>query len=484
MIASSGVEKVIKLWSTFPLPYGTGSLEGQTTKENRKVYSHEDYINLVLESGQFVTHDYSHQSVQEDSRMMAFFDSLVQRDIEGWTSDSSDDSCNLNFYELNWNMNSYSDDSNDSDSSENNSENEDLKQNHIISYLNVLTKRIQGNNIQNGNNEKIVNNKSPGTSSVNNDKLISKNESPNESTNDFNRITKLITIKKRDQLKKIAKNTVRAAKKHLKKKSVKTSAIQNEKKKCEGLDTIKKQLESISQQIDCDSENKSDKSATKKIHRRLRFLTNQSDLVFNEVLPSISSSSDSDSNDELYNSLISGSVDRMHRLRNEFDFDELSLNSSSDSGYENLLGNIQPQETLSSSSEEDQCENKQIAEQSKKEEDNQNVTVTNTVKLSHVTDLEKADNEEENDFNDVNDVNEVNESKKQVIHCPYKHNLCNPLPSTSSYANDSIKKSITFKPITQNTQNRSYRKRKSSDSNENNTKKENNEDSNKKEKIN
>lgn len=35
-----------------------------------------------------ISHDYSDQSTQEDSRMMAFFDSLIQREIEGWDSPS------------------------------------------------------------------------------------------------------------------------------------------------------------------------------------------------------------------------------------------------------------------------------------------------------------------------------------------------------------------------------------------------------------
>ncbi|KAG8179420.1 hypothetical protein JTE90_026320 [Oedothorax gibbosus] len=91
MLASSGVEKIVKLWSSFPLTYQDDSNSYVTSKDYlRKVYSHEEYVNLVLESGQFMTHDYSHHSIQEDPRMMAFFDSLVQRDIEGWTSDSSD----------------------------------------------------------------------------------------------------------------------------------------------------------------------------------------------------------------------------------------------------------------------------------------------------------------------------------------------------------------------------------------------------------
>lgn len=38
---------------------------------------------------QFMSHDYSHQSTKEDPRMMAFFDSLVQREIEGWSSEGS-----------------------------------------------------------------------------------------------------------------------------------------------------------------------------------------------------------------------------------------------------------------------------------------------------------------------------------------------------------------------------------------------------------
>lgn len=89
IIASSGVEKLIKFWSPYPLPDSVGSLvEGcQVGGKQRKVFTHEEYINLVLRTGQFMTHDYSHQSTKEDPRMMAFFDSLVQREIEGWISD-------------------------------------------------------------------------------------------------------------------------------------------------------------------------------------------------------------------------------------------------------------------------------------------------------------------------------------------------------------------------------------------------------------
>lgn len=59
--------------------------------DSRCLYTHEEYISLVLDSGSGLSHDYANQSVQEDPRMMAFFDSLVRREIEGWSSDSDSD---------------------------------------------------------------------------------------------------------------------------------------------------------------------------------------------------------------------------------------------------------------------------------------------------------------------------------------------------------------------------------------------------------
>lgn len=91
IIASSGVEKLIKFWSPFALPESSGSLlkEVESSDGQRQVFTHEEYISLVMRSGEFMTHDYSHKSTKEDPRMMAFFDSLVQREIEGWTTDQS-----------------------------------------------------------------------------------------------------------------------------------------------------------------------------------------------------------------------------------------------------------------------------------------------------------------------------------------------------------------------------------------------------------
>lgn len=88
LIISTGVEKIIKIWSPFNLP---SKVQKEDSRE-RRVYSHEEYINFVLQNGTVISHDYSQESTEEDPRMMAFFDSLVQRELEGWSSDDSQSS--------------------------------------------------------------------------------------------------------------------------------------------------------------------------------------------------------------------------------------------------------------------------------------------------------------------------------------------------------------------------------------------------------
>lgn len=93
-IASSGVEKVIKLWSPFAAPTWTGDLVEDTVSSvagARDVFTHDEYVSIINSSGLNVTHDYSNQNTTEDPQMMAFFDSLVQREIEGWNSDDESD---------------------------------------------------------------------------------------------------------------------------------------------------------------------------------------------------------------------------------------------------------------------------------------------------------------------------------------------------------------------------------------------------------
>ena len=90
MIATSGVEKVVKLWSALPLPQARHN--SRESGRNRQVYSHDEYIRLVMRSDSLVSHDYSNQSVEENPQMMAFFDSLLQREIEGFEGSNSSSS--------------------------------------------------------------------------------------------------------------------------------------------------------------------------------------------------------------------------------------------------------------------------------------------------------------------------------------------------------------------------------------------------------
>ncbi|CAH0395887.1 unnamed protein product [Bemisia tabaci] len=95
IIASSGVEKLIKFWSCSPYPPRDDDDDEELALRHspRKVFTHEEYLRYVLMNGEFIiSHDYTNKSTNEDPRMMAFFDSLVQREIEGWSSDNSNSS--------------------------------------------------------------------------------------------------------------------------------------------------------------------------------------------------------------------------------------------------------------------------------------------------------------------------------------------------------------------------------------------------------
>lgn len=91
LLASSGVEKIVKLWSPFEQKDWTGNLtEEATGPENpREVFTHDAYYSLIHLNWNDMTHDYSNQNTREDPRMMAFFDSLIQQEIEGWNSNNS-----------------------------------------------------------------------------------------------------------------------------------------------------------------------------------------------------------------------------------------------------------------------------------------------------------------------------------------------------------------------------------------------------------
>ncbi|CAG5132541.1 unnamed protein product [Candidula unifasciata] len=86
-IISSGVEKLIKMWSPYYIPGCTGHLThsrryGDDDEIERNAYSHEEYIHMVLQAGSFLSHDYTNGSMEEEPCMIAFFDSLIQREVE------------------------------------------------------------------------------------------------------------------------------------------------------------------------------------------------------------------------------------------------------------------------------------------------------------------------------------------------------------------------------------------------------------------
>lgn len=75
------------MWSPYYIPGCTGRLAhsrryGDDEETERNAYSHEEYIHMVLQAGSFLSHDYSNGSMDEEPCMIAFFDSLIQREIE------------------------------------------------------------------------------------------------------------------------------------------------------------------------------------------------------------------------------------------------------------------------------------------------------------------------------------------------------------------------------------------------------------------
>ena len=57
----------------------------------RELYSHSDYLSFIQYGGLPLSHDeYESKSTEEDPRMLAFFDSLIQREKDNLHSDSDD----------------------------------------------------------------------------------------------------------------------------------------------------------------------------------------------------------------------------------------------------------------------------------------------------------------------------------------------------------------------------------------------------------
>lgn len=138
ILASSGVEKIVKLWSPFNQKDWTGSLtEEATCSENpRDLFSPFTFPSLTPQSWSHMPHDYSSRNTNEDPRMMAFFDSLIQQEIEGWDTNNSSDS-------------QLASDGGESSHSPNNSSIEDSDEQELLRYFVRKRERARKNSILN-----------------------------------------------------------------------------------------------------------------------------------------------------------------------------------------------------------------------------------------------------------------------------------------------------------------------------------------------
>ncbi|KAJ6216966.1 hypothetical protein RDWZM_008123 [Blomia tropicalis] len=104
-IASTGVEKMIKIWSPIMQFNEEHQVESQqsnhiTSNNNpytsrpvmrRSVYTYRDYLNLIQADRYYVPNEYGSTNTSEDARMIAYFDSMIERDISSSMRSSSDE---------------------------------------------------------------------------------------------------------------------------------------------------------------------------------------------------------------------------------------------------------------------------------------------------------------------------------------------------------------------------------------------------------
>jgi hypothetical protein len=91
LLCSSGVEKIIKLWSHMPLS-PAATLEYSGGPPSRKRYTRQEFLQLTMSED---SDDNGMASEQEDRSVLAFFDALVNEEERGFSSlcdSSSDDS--------------------------------------------------------------------------------------------------------------------------------------------------------------------------------------------------------------------------------------------------------------------------------------------------------------------------------------------------------------------------------------------------------
>lgn len=91
------------MWSCFPLRDSQGDITNEETFNQRTRYTHEQYIRMTASAaseetsrdrGRLTDHNYDDESTEEDPRMIALFDSLIERTQNDWASDTDSDDVN------------------------------------------------------------------------------------------------------------------------------------------------------------------------------------------------------------------------------------------------------------------------------------------------------------------------------------------------------------------------------------------------------
>ena len=118
MLASTGVEKLVKLWSPLVRFEEAEANHGKASRRDkraghirsqdfslethiqRNVYTHRDYINLVHGDRGGIGHDYSSNNTAEDRRMIAYFDSMIEREVNSAAMLDSSDNESGSYYSL------------------------------------------------------------------------------------------------------------------------------------------------------------------------------------------------------------------------------------------------------------------------------------------------------------------------------------------------------------------------------------------------
>ncbi|VDP05769.1 unnamed protein product [Soboliphyme baturini] len=76
LIVSCGVEKIVKLWSPWPMD-NVDPESVRTEVLTRPLYTQQEYQNMVVHSGQPIQGGSRSDSMEEDLQTIAFFDTLI-----------------------------------------------------------------------------------------------------------------------------------------------------------------------------------------------------------------------------------------------------------------------------------------------------------------------------------------------------------------------------------------------------------------------